>query len=107
MNDKDSFENQGLIEQIGCILDYLKSEPNQTVVPPLRVELLEKTLRGDRTLDGLLSLDKILDASKDLFDNMLGWSNGRQPYAPRGLWAKLGEVLYTKDNERVEELINK
>ena len=48
----------------------------------------------------------VIKAAQDLFDNRLGWSNNRQPYAPRELWANLGEALYGKDDERVKELRN-
>ncbi len=46
----------------------------------------------------------IEDVAKDLFDNRLGWSDGRQPYAPRELWANLGSKLYGEDDPRVKEL---
>jgi len=47
---------------------------------------------------------KIYEAAKDLFDNRLGWSDKRNPYAPRELWSKLAEALYGKDDERTKEL---
>jgi len=47
---------------------------------------------------------KIYKATKNLFDNKLGWSEGRNPYAPRELWVELGEALYGEDDERVKEL---
>jgi hypothetical protein len=40
----------------------------------------------------------------DLFDNRLGWDDGRHPYAPRELWANLGASLYGEEDERVKEL---
>ncbi len=43
-------------------------------------------------------------AAKDLFDNRLGWSNGRNPYAPREFFYKLGLALYGKNDDRVIEL---
>jgi hypothetical protein len=46
----------------------------------------------------------ILDAAKNLFDNRLGWSRGRNPYAPREFWASLGAALYGDDDYRVCEL---
>jgi hypothetical protein len=45
-----------------------------------------------------------ITAAKTLFDNRLGWSDGRQPYAPRELWADLGAALYGEDDSRVKEL---
>ena len=47
---------------------------------------------------------EIYKATKDLFDNRLGWSGNRNPYAPRELWLKLAEALYGKDDERTKEL---
>ena len=43
-------------------------------------------------------------AAKYLFDNRLGWSDGRNPYAPRKFWHKLGVALYGENDERVIEL---
>ena len=43
-------------------------------------------------------------AASDLFDNRLGWSCGRAPYAPRVLWRRLGAVLYGTDDPRVVDL---
>ncbi len=43
-------------------------------------------------------------AAQNLFDNRLGWSDGRNPYAPRELWYELGVALYGKDDSRVKEL---
>ena len=47
---------------------------------------------------------EIVKAAQGLFDNRLGWSENRNPYAPREIWAKLGVALYGKDDERVKEL---
>ncbi len=102
MDDAD-FEKQGILEQAEHILEYLESSSGQTIVPDARVRLLRKTL-SQISLSGLIQIDKILDASKDLFDNILGWSDNRSPYAPRELWANLGEVLYDKENKIVKEL---
>jgi len=46
----------------------------------------------------------IVEAAQSLFDNRLGWSEGRQPYAPRDFWADLGAALYGEDDPRVQEL---
>jgi len=46
----------------------------------------------------------VLAAARNLFDNRLGFSEGRNPSAPRAMWAALGEVLYGADDERVKEL---
>lgn len=43
-------------------------------------------------------------AARDLFDNRLGWSDERNPYAPRAFWHKLGVALYGENDERVVEL---
>ena len=47
---------------------------------------------------------QIVKAAQDLFDNRLGLSDNRNPYAPREIWAKLGVALYGKDDKRVKEL---
>ena len=47
---------------------------------------------------------KIIKAAQGLFDNRMGWSENRNPYATREVWAKLGEALYGKDDKRVKEL---
>lgn len=46
----------------------------------------------------------VKQAAQALFDNRLGWSLGRNPYAPREFWADLSEALYGKDDERTIEL---
>jgi hypothetical protein len=43
-------------------------------------------------------------AARALFDNRLGWGDGRNPYAPRELWADLGAALYGETDARVIEL---
>lgn len=48
--------------------------------------------------------DALFAAAQALFDNRLGWGEGRNPYAPRETWADLGAVLYGKDDARVIEL---
>ncbi|MEE8423858.1 MAG: hypothetical protein V3S49_04900 [Thermodesulfobacteriota bacterium] len=47
---------------------------------------------------------KIEEAAQALFDNRLGWSDGRNSYAPRTFWAELSEALYGKDNPKTQEL---
>lgn len=44
------------------------------------------------------------EAARDLFDNRLGWDMGRQPYAPRAFWARLGAAIYGSEDKRVAEL---
>ncbi len=46
----------------------------------------------------------IEEAARNLFDNRLGWSDNRNPYAPRELWHKLGVALYGENDDRVIEL---
>lgn len=47
---------------------------------------------------------RIIKAAKDLFNNRLGWGSGGNLYAPRVLWAKLGEAIYGKGHPSVLEL---
>ena len=49
-------------------------------------------------------MDDIVKAAQSMFDNRLGWSEGRPPYAPRDFWADLGAALYGEDDPRVQEL---
>ena len=49
---------------------------------------------------------KVYKAAKQLFDNRLGWSAGRNPYAPRYFWVNLAIALYGKNDKRVDELKN-
>lgn len=35
----------------------------------------------------------IAEAARNLYANRLGWSDGRNPYAPRELWDELGRAL--------------
>jgi len=51
-----------------------------------------------------LVMTDIESAAKDLFDNRLGWSDGRQPYAPVSFWRKLGISLYGEEDSRVNDL---
>lgn len=53
---------------------------------------------------GVSKEEIIAKAAQDLFDNRLGWSEGRNPYAPRVLWAELGAALYGEEDPRVQEL---
>jgi len=41
----------------------------------------------------LQELVEVYKAAKDLYDNRLGWSDGRNPYAPKEFWARLAEAL--------------
>lgn len=47
---------------------------------------------------------KVELAARYLFDNRLGWSDGRAPYAPRDFWADLGAALYGEMDARVVEM---
>ena len=47
---------------------------------------------------------KVRQAAQNLFDNRVGWSDGRNPYAAREFWHQLGVALYGKDDSRVKEL---
>jgi hypothetical protein len=51
-----------------------------------------------------MDTERVIKAAQALFDNRLGWSDQRQPYAPRELWAELGASLYGDDDPRVVEL---
>ena len=48
---------------------------------------------------------QIVKAAQDLFDNRLGWSDNRNPYATRELWRNLSKALYGKDDPRTRELL--
>jgi hypothetical protein len=37
--------------------------------------------------------DDVVEAAKELYDNRLGWSDGRNPYAPPLFWDALGRAL--------------
>ena len=47
---------------------------------------------------------KVKKAAQNLFDNRLGWSDGRSPYAPKEFWYQLGVALYGKKDKRVQDL---
>lgn len=53
----------------------------------------------------LFEIAAIARDAKQLFDNRLGWSDGRNPYAPRCFWYALGRSLYGKDSQQVKELL--
>jgi hypothetical protein len=48
-------------------------------------------------------LEAIATAAQMLWDNRLGWSEGRAPYAPRAFWGDLAEAL-GEDAELVAEM---
>ena len=48
---------------------------------------------------------QIVKSAQDLFDNRLGWSDNRNPYAPREFWRNLSTALYGKDDPRTQELL--
>lgn len=54
--------------------------------PALVVDYL--TLRGE-----IARLMTIVNAAVYLYDNRLGWSDGRNPYAPPVFWDELGRTL--------------
>ncbi len=37
--------------------------------------------------------ERVRTAAQDLYDNRLGWSDGRNPYAPPVFWERLGQEL--------------
>ncbi len=47
---------------------------------------------------------RIAEAAKYLFDNRLGWSENRNPYAPRKFWADLSAALYGEHDLKTKEL---
>lgn len=49
--------------------------------------------------------ERIKRAAQDLFDNRLGWSDNRNPCAPRELWANLSVALYGENDLRTKDLI--
>lgn len=48
----------------------------------------------------------IVKAAIDLYDNRLGWSNGRNPYAPPEFWERLGVALGRIDHPEEKEEMN-
>ena len=52
----------------------------------------------------VLDLKRIVKSAQSLFDNRLGWSEGRNPYAPREFWANLSSMIYGEDDLRTKEL---
>ncbi len=57
-----------------------------------------------KSVQGPERLADVIQAARYLFDNRLGWSDGRAPYAPREFWADLGAALYGEGDSRVQEL---
>lgn len=47
MNDDNGLNDETLVEQAQALLTYLKSEPEQTIIPDGRVALLERTLAAE------------------------------------------------------------
>ena len=43
------------------------------------------------------ALREIQAAAIDLYDNRLGWSDGRNPYAPPEFWERLSDALVRFD----------
>lgn len=80
-------------EEIDFRLDALRQEiqdqKGQDVAP-------ETNLRSE-----------ITEKAKQLFDNRLGWSEGRHPFAPKEFWIKLGIALYGENSYQVRELKDK
>jgi len=42
-------------------------------------------------------LEDIHKAAQNLYDNRLGWSDGRNPYAPPEFWERLGDALKERE----------
>lgn len=52
-------------------------------------------------------LNDIEREARNLFNNRLGWSDHRNPYAPREFWANLSAALYGDNDSRTKELRKK
>ena len=47
---------------------------------------------------------RVCVAAQGLFDNRVGWGDGRDPTCNRETWADLGAALYGENDPRVQEL---
>lgn len=59
---------------------------------------------GDDLLARIGKLLTLEVAAKSLFDNRLGWSENRPPYAPRHFWHQLAVALYGHADPRAADL---
>ncbi|KKM62901.1 hypothetical protein LCGC14_1517000 [marine sediment metagenome] len=55
-----------------------------------REKLIKRLHTAEEKVKQLQEIEK---RARDLFDNRLGWSDGRNPYAPKEFWKQLGQVL--------------
>jgi hypothetical protein len=39
-------------------------------------------------------MEAVVQAATNLYDNRLGWSDGRNPYAPPSFWDALGTAMH-------------
>ncbi len=74
----------------------------QTRVERLVTEIkhVDEILARRRALDScptrIVKIDKLIGVAKaaqSLYDNRLGWSDGRNPYAPPEFWDRLGKAF--------------
>ena len=83
-------------------LDMIKAVRKRKLVR--RSRLLNHYQKVNRMDDMTNEHERLVMAAKTIFDNRLGWSDGRQPYALRELWVELGAAIYGDDDARVQEL---
>lgn len=75
-----------------CLICELQAE---AIANNLALQTLQHTYdsRLEEVKDENKQLREVHDAALDLYDNRLGWSDGRNPYAPPSFWTKLGKAL--------------
>lgn len=95
-------DHQRVLERIEVEL----RQPHQLQVLPEKptlVAIIEQLMVVlQRKVDGEDAT--VARAAAALFDNRLGWSEGRAPYAPLKAWADLGAALHGEADVRVVEL---
>ena len=50
-----------------------------------------------------LKLECVVEAATNLYDNRLGWSEGRSPYANIEFWDGLNKALKLNEDQRIKE----
>lgn len=50
-----------------------------------------------------LDFEELMRAAIELWDNRVGWGDGRPPFASREFWGRLGAALGHEDDELVQE----
>ena len=93
MKEKDRSDLNDIQQAVRYIEELLSD------VGSRETRIIDLTEKLDKLQAQVKRLKNIEEKAKSLFDNRLGWSDGRNPYAPPEFWANLEQALNDIDPE--------